>query len=293
VEMVQVTTPLPGSWRIEVVASNVPQPNQAFALVIVGALGQPDESGLIRAESTPGLAIPDQDPAGVYDAISLTQAGRIATVAVEVDIRHTYIGDLKVDLISPAGTQITLHNRSGASKQDLHGRYDVQSTGALAGLIGQSIAGEWRLSVSDHARMDEGTLRSWTLEIAPEADEWEELKAAPGLHIPDNDAQGIYHALEMGRAGTVRELELQVDITHTYIGDLRVVLSAPSGKTVSVHERTGGNRDNLIRTFDTGTTPALSPLIGESAKGEWTLSVSDHAGRDIGKLNAWGLRIRF
>ena len=293
VEMVQVTTPLPGSWRIEVVASNVPQPNQAFALVIVGALGQPDESGLIRAESKPGLAIPDQDPAGVYDAISLTQAGRIRTVAVEVDIRHTYIGDLKVDLISPAGTQITLHNRSGASRHDLHGRYDVQSTGALAGLIGQSIAGEWRLSVSDHARMDEGTLRSWTLEIAPEADDWEELKAAPGLHIPDNDAQGIYHTLEMGRAGTVRELELQVDITHTYIGDLRVVLSAPSGKTVTVHERTGGNRDNLIRTFDTGTTPALSPLIGESAKGEWTLSVSDHAGRDIGKLNAWGLRVRF
>jgi subtilisin-like proprotein convertase family protein len=84
-----------------------------------------------------------------------------------------------------------------------------------------------------------------------------------------------------------------VDITHTYIGDLRVVLSVPSGKTVTVHERTGGNRDNLIRTFDTGDTPALSDLIGESTKGEWTLSVSDHAGRDIGKLNAWGLRVRF
>ena len=293
VEMAQVTTPLPGLWHIEVVASNVPQPNQEFALVVVGALGEPDESGLIRAESTPDLAIPDQNPAGVYDAVSLTQAGSIRTLAVEVDIRHTYIGDLKVDLISPAGTEITLHDRSGASKNELRRRYDVQSTGALAGLIGQSITGEWRLWVSDHAQIDEGTLHSWTLEIAPETDDWEELKAAPGLRIPDNDAQGIYHALDMGRAGTVRELELQVDITHTYIGDLRVVLSVPSGKTVTVHERTGGGRDNLIRTFDTGATPALSTLIGESTKGEWTLSVSDHAGRDIGKLNAWGLRVRF
>lgn len=116
---------------------------------------------------------------------------------------------------------------------------------------------------------------------------------APGLRIPDNDAQGIYHTLEMDRAGKVHELELQVDITHTYIGDLRVVLSVPSGKTIAVHERTGGNRDNLIRTFDTGATPSLSALIGESTKGEWTLSVSDHAGRDIGKLNAWGVRVRF
>ena len=239
------------------------------------------------------MAIPDRDPAGVYDAISLTQAGSIQTLAVEVDIRHTYIGDLKVDLISPAGTKITLHDRSGASQNELRRRYDVQSTGALAGLIGQSITGEWRLSVSDHARIDEGILRSWTLEITPEADEWEELKAAPGLRIPDNDAQGIYHTLKMDRAGKVRELELQVDITHTYIGDLRVVLSVPSGKTIAVHERTGGNRDNLIRTFDTGDTPALSALIGESTKGVWTLSVSDHAGRDIGKLNAWGVRVRF
>lgn len=293
VEVAQVTTPLPGSWHIEVVASNVPQPNQEFALVIVGALGEPDERGLIRAESTPGLAIPDQDTVGVYDAISLTQAGSIQTLAVEVDIRHTYIGDLKVDLISPAGTKITLHDRSGASQNELRRRYDVQSTGALAGLIGRSITGEWRLSVSDHARIDEGILRSWTLEITPEADEWEELKAAPGLRIPDNDAQGIYHTLEMDRAGKVRELELQVDITHTYIGDLRVVLSVPSGKTVTVHERTGGNRDNLIRTFDTNANPAVSALIGEFTKGEWTLSVSDHAGRDIGKLNAWGVRIRF
>jgi subtilisin-like proprotein convertase family protein/subtilisin family serine protease len=293
VEMAQVTTPLPGSWHIEVVASNVPHPNQEFALVIVGALGEPDESGLIRAESTPGLAIPDQDPAGVYDAISLTQAGSIRTLAVEVDIGHTYIGDLKVDLISPAGTEITLHDRSGASKNELRRRYDVQSTGALAGLIGQSITGAWRLSVSDHAQIDEGNLRSWTLEIAPEVDEWEELKAAPGLRIPDDDAQGIYHTLEIDRAGTVRELELQVDITHTYIGDLRVELSVPSGGTVIIHDRTGGNRDNLIRTFATGTIPALSALIGESTKGEWTLSVSDHAGRDIGKLNAWALRVRF
>ena len=293
VEMAQVTTPFPGTWRIEVVASNVPQPSQEFALVIVGAIGEPDENGLIRVESTPGLTIPDRDPTGISDTIALNQTGSLRALAVEIDIRHTYIGDLKIDLISPNGTAVTLHDRNGGSTHDIRRRYDVQSTSALSSLIGQSIAGEWRLSVSDHALVDEGTLHGWILEIAPETNDWEERDAAPGMRIPDADARGIQHFLEIDRAGSVRELEVQLDITHTYIGDLRVALSAPSGKTAILHDRAGRDRDNIIGKFDTGGTPALSALISESAKGEWTLSVSDHAGRDVGKLNGWGLRIRF
>ncbi len=41
-----------------------------------------------------------------------------------------------------------------------------------------------------------------------------------------------------------------MDITHTWIGDLRVVLTNPSGATVVLHGRTGDNRDNLITVFD-------------------------------------------
>jgi subtilisin-like proprotein convertase family protein len=32
-------------------------------------------------------------------------------------------------------------------------------------------------------------------------------------------------------------------------------------------------------------------FIGQPAEGEWVLTVSDHARRDIGKLNQWGLTL--
>ncbi len=296
VELVQIPVPQPGTWRIEVVASNVPQPTQPFALAIIGPLGTHEEEGTapapIRAESTPELAIPDKDPAGVSDAITLTHPGHLIGVAVTLDVRHTYIGDLVIALIAPDGTRVVLHNREGASADDIRKRYDVHTTAALASLAGKPIAGEWRLTIADLAQRDLGTLRGWSLEIVPEAGGWEELESTPGISIPDNDPRGISDSLVTTRSGDVKELEVSVDITHTWIGDLKVTLTGPSGTTAVLHQRSGGSRDNLIERYDTASTPALTAFIGEPGQGTWTLSVSDNAGRDHGKLNAWGLRVR-
>jgi len=35
----------------------------------------------------------------------------------------------------------------------------------------------------------------------------------------------------------------------------------------------------------------IKALVGRSAQGTWTLSVTDLAGRDLGKLNRWGLKL--
>jgi subtilisin-like proprotein convertase family protein/subtilisin family serine protease len=297
VEVVHLPVPQAGTWRIDVVASNVPQPAQPFALVVIGPLGTNEGEGAaavpIRVEHTLDLAIPDNDRTGVSDAIIITHPGNLIGAVVTVDIRHTYIGDLKLELVAPDGTGVVLHNREGASADDIHKRYDVHNTPALAGLAGKPIAGEWRLTIADLARRDLGTLISWSLEIVPEASGWEELESAPGTSIPDNDRRGISDSLETARSGVVKELEVSVDITHTWIGDLRVTLTGPSGTTAVLHERSGGSEDNLIRRYDTAGAPGLAAFIGESGQGTWTLNVSDNAGRDLGKLNAWGLRVRF
>ena len=78
-------------------------------------------------------------------------------------------------------------------------------------------------------------------------------------------------------------LELKLDIGHTWKGDLVVSVTSPSGKTVTVADRKGGSADDIVGRFD------LSAFEGESAKGEWTLTVSDKARRDTGTLRGWGL----
>ena len=83
-----------------------------------------------------------------------------------MQISHTYRGDLVVDVVTPSGRTVTLHNREGGSKQDLRVTYDRVSVPALATLLGEQIEGDWRLRVRDMASIDTGTLESWSLKLS-------------------------------------------------------------------------------------------------------------------------------
>jgi len=283
---------VPGSWKIEVVASNIPQPAQDFALVVIAAMGDSDESSLVRATSNPELAIPDNDSEGISDAVTVEREGIASSVAVEVDITHSYVGDLVLELVSPDGNSIALHDRQGASSNNIQKRFDMHNTPELLLLTGTDITGEWRLYVSDNARVDVGTLHGWVLEILVQDSKFTEEESEPGLLIPDNNPAGIADSISIESAGNVRQLEVWVDITHTWIGDLKVMLTSPSGRNVLLHDRSGGSQDNLITVFDLESLPELTAFENTPGAGTWTLSVIDNAGRDTGKLNAWGLRFK-
>jgi bacillolysin len=105
-------------------------------------------------------------------------------------------------------------------------------------------------------------------------------------NAPIQDFQTTTSQIQVGDDATVDNLKLNVDINHTWRGDLVATLTSPSGKSVTFSNREGGSADNIKGTFD------LSEAFkGESAKGTWTLSVSDQAGADQGTLNSWGLSI--
>ena len=97
--------------------------------------------------------------------ITLSGEGTVRSLRVTVSIAHTYVGDLRVALLSPTGRRAVLHNRSGGSRDNLELDLTSEPPSLLAPLVGQPIAGAWRLSVSDNAAVDTGTLKSWTLEV--------------------------------------------------------------------------------------------------------------------------------
>jgi subtilisin-like proprotein convertase family protein len=92
---------------------------------------------------------------------------------------------------------------------------------------------------------------------------------------------------------TVEDLNVFIDITHSYISDLDVELENPQGDLVYLHHRTGGSDDDIITWYDTETEPydSLSHLMGKQAAGDWTLWVTDHVPSDSGALNQWQLQI--
>ena len=91
---------------------------------------------------------------------TITVSGRTgsgsATTPVAVNIVHTYIGDLKVDLIAPDGSVYVLHNRAGGGTDNINQTYTVN-------LSSEPLNGTWRLRVNDNANQDTGYINSWSV----------------------------------------------------------------------------------------------------------------------------------
>jgi subtilisin-like proprotein convertase family protein/subtilisin family serine protease len=118
-----------------------------------------------------------------------------------------------------------------------------------------------------------------------------DLEVAPGLEIQDAGA-AVISSIDIAEEGTINELRIQVNISHTYIGDLRVDLIAPDGTAVVLHNNTGGSANDLVKTFSPQETPALRALLGKSIQGRWQLRVRDTFRLDVGRLNRWRIAAR-
>jgi subtilisin-like proprotein convertase family protein len=246
----------------------------------------------VRVEATPNQPIPDNQAAGIASTLAVTQAGKIAGLNVALDIEHTYIGDLQVTLTAPSGKAALLHNRAGGSTRDLSKEYSNDSLPALQSLLGDSSQGNWTLKIADLASRDVGRLRRWALQMDLETSaRVVQGEASPGLAIPDNNAIGVSSSINIVEGGSAQQITVTVDITHTFIGDLRVELVSPAGDQALLHDRIGGGEDNLIRSYGSRLHPALAALAGKPIQGSWQLRVKDLAGRDVGKFNKWSLAL--
>jgi len=251
-----------------------------------------EDTKVLRLESSPATLIPDNNEAGIVDEILVADNGTLQSLEVELKITHTYIGDLQVELRSPAGDRIFLHNRNGGSSNNLQKIYSAENMPALNSLVGKGIKGNWQLFVRDRAAQDIGRLDRWAIKVGYNASGNNiELSESPGIMIPDDEPEGLSRTLSSNTGRKIQQIEVEVNISHTYISDLIVELVAPSGQSITLHNRFGGSSDNIEAIFNTENFPLLSQLIGTSAKGNWTLHVRDLARQDTGKLNYWAVRI--
>jgi subtilisin-like proprotein convertase family protein len=241
----------------------------------------PDPDELVFENKT-FVSIPDNDSAGIFSEIVVPDQVSIRGLKVKVDIQHTYIGDLKV-VLEKNGTTVPLHNRSGGSSDNINTTYEVND------FDGANAAGTWRLVVSDHYNWDVGALKEWSISITtgdgpgPDPDTYSYRSEEPA-DIPDDEPAGVASTITVPDALTIGALKVKVDITHTYISDLMIVLSH-NGTDYALWDREGGGADDILKTFD------VSVFNGTDASGAWTLKISDHAGLDTGLLNSWSLEI--
>ncbi|MFH8773056.1 M4 family metallopeptidase [Streptomyces sp. NPDC017958] len=104
------------------------------------------------------------------------------------------------------------------------------------------------------------------------------------VSIPDNGPAVTSNITVSGRSGNApSNLQVSVDITHTWRGDLVIDLVGPSGTSYRLKNfSSSDSADNVNETY---TVNASS----ESANGTWKLKVQDQAAQDVGTINSWKL----
>ncbi|MBI4560230.1 MAG: S8 family serine peptidase [Candidatus Hydrogenedentes bacterium] len=107
--------------------------------------------------------------------------------------------------------------------------------------------------------------------------------------IPDNDLVGVSRTLTLSGASnfSIEHIEVTVDITHPFRGDLQITLTAPSGTVSTLGTPRPDSGDNLSNWMFTSVAH-----WGEDPNGTWTLTVADTASVDVGTLNSWSVRAR-
>ncbi|MEU9013287.1 S8 family peptidase [Streptomyces sp. NPDC048479] len=112
-----------------------------------------------KFENTADYAISDNATTESPVTVGGVTGNAPANLSVPVDIKHTYIGDLKIDLVAPDGTVYNLKAYgTGGSADNVITTYTVNASSEVAN-------GAWKLRVSDNAAQDVGKIDSWALQF--------------------------------------------------------------------------------------------------------------------------------
>jgi subtilisin family serine protease len=111
------------------------------------------------------------------------------------------------------------------------------------------------------------------------------------VNIPDYSAQGVTSVIQVSDASRIRDIQVSVDVEHSYLGDLEISLIAPNGLTILLQSRTLGRRTRLQATYSLQTNPTLRQLLNQSAAGRWQLRLVDYAQLNTGRLRSWQLNL--
>jgi subtilisin-like proprotein convertase family protein len=249
--------------------------------------------------------IPDNNATGISNVINVPDGFCLADVDVDVNISHTSIGQLIVELESPLGTVVRLHNRTGGTADHIVKVYNddavpVDGPGLLADFNGRYVGGQWKLKVSDNASGTTGSVQSWALRVVPSGPICAPIAQAQSIVVPvivtspinllgttaTNDPVGIYIISSLPTHGSLTDPNagLITSVPYTLTSNANTVLykptfgyQGPDGFAFRVNDTVLDSADadvnitvggpQLVFNFNMDTNP------GWTTEGQWAYGV--------------------
>ncbi|TFW20386.1 DUF4214 domain-containing protein [Massilia arenosa] len=202
---------------------------------------------------TVNKAIPDQDQKGITSTIHIDSAMTVERADVTVNITHPFIGDLEVELLSPAGTVSYLMYRPsqgalsavGSSQENVHFTFDTVLD------WGEKATGDWTLTVRDVQTGDFGTFTDWSLDLIGKApsnshtfvftNEYADLIKAEPSRAVLNDPQGVNDTINAAALGSDDRIDLS-GATPSVIIDANLTIGAGT----VIRNAFGGDGNNIL-----------------------------------------------
>lgn len=262
------------------------------------AVGSYDPNGLISSFSTPGAAVLVAAPGeGIYTTDRVGSNGYVSS-----------------DWVSLSGTSFSAPVVSGVVALMLDanpglGYRDVQEILALSARNDTSSSVSWSTNGATEwnggglkFNNDFGFGKTDAFGAVRLAETWgfqstySNIKTSVGtMSSPINLVDGgkVVSKINLSNNIEVDRVEVSLDISHTHIGDLRVILISPSGTEsilidrpgVTATSTIGSSQDNIVFTVDS------VQFWKENGNGVWTLAVEDLRTSEVGKLNSWSISL--
>lgn len=201
-------------------ATPTPQPTSLLNLPLVFAPFEPTptpppvETRKFLFCSSPGINIPDNYAESISQLINTTANGYIHDINLRLDVMHTWVSDLTIDLKhEESGSQIRLLDRPG-----LPGSENGCGENHIAAILDDQISlpaenecstypkaisgiylpeerleifnnlvgtGTWRLTIADHYPVDNGQLNQWCLALSMADQPWQPESPPPSPDLPN------------------------------------------------------------------------------------------------------------
>ncbi|MFI1771187.1 zinc-dependent metalloprotease [Thalassobellus citreus] len=131
-----------------------------------------------------------------------------------------------------------------------------------------------------------------------------------GLSITDNGADFTEsHIFNINDSSIISDINIGLDISHSYIGDLAIAILSPNGTELLLKSSNDcDSEENIVGVFDDSAityncsnaasniaSKSINDLLtgfnGENTFGSWTIKLGDFENGDTGTLNSWFIEV--
>jgi subtilisin-like proprotein convertase family protein len=286
VEGVLVTDPAPGIYAIQVSPHAIPSGPQGYALVVTGAVDVSAGPLPVHYSHVVDDSGPNGNGDGILDPgetatlpITLLNVGDADATSVIANLFSAHPDTLKV--YDGTASYADMPQDAQATSQAPHFEVTLEPSAACGNWIGADmrVTGDGFVSGSAFV-MDTGVY------------EGDRPSIDTPLAIPRSG--DVYSYLDVPGSFPITDIEVTVNVEFDDIGELRLVLYAPDGTLVFLHDQGDAGTSDLHTTYDSLTEPAagsMDDFLGVDPQGTWRIRAIDY-NRNRGTLQDWTLHFK-